>query len=215
MAEWFKAHAWRACIPQKGIEGSNPSLSVPAQRLSSSLRRWSFLGLGYSLRIDDSGQTGINGPALHIQFLDDANARAIELVLQRIGLERREFLLLQAVRERAVRNGDRRVQVEHFRLVHGNPRSKFLRRRLSHLRMGPHDDARLGAVLPGLERSCGTDDVAVLVLLSVLSEIPDVACRVLGIPIESLFPELSIEEDPIEHDGHCHAKNRLLTKSDI
>ena len=28
MAEWSKAHAWRACIPQKGIEGSNPSLSA-------------------------------------------------------------------------------------------------------------------------------------------------------------------------------------------
>ena len=28
MAEWFKAHAWKACILQKGIEGSNPSLSA-------------------------------------------------------------------------------------------------------------------------------------------------------------------------------------------
>ena len=26
--EWFKRHAWKACIPQKGIEGSNPSLSA-------------------------------------------------------------------------------------------------------------------------------------------------------------------------------------------
>ena len=28
MAEWLKAHAWRACGPHKGLEGSNPSLSV-------------------------------------------------------------------------------------------------------------------------------------------------------------------------------------------
>ena len=28
MAEWLKAHAWKACILQKGIEGSNPSLSA-------------------------------------------------------------------------------------------------------------------------------------------------------------------------------------------
>ena len=28
MAEWSKAHAWKACILQKGIEGSNPSLSA-------------------------------------------------------------------------------------------------------------------------------------------------------------------------------------------
>ena len=51
MAEWLKAHAWRACIPHKGIEGSNPSLSVagslaprepiaPAARIFSG--RWQF-----------------------------------------------------------------------------------------------------------------------------------------------------------------------------
>jgi hypothetical protein len=28
MAEWSKAHAWKVCIPHKGIEGSNPSLSA-------------------------------------------------------------------------------------------------------------------------------------------------------------------------------------------
>jgi hypothetical protein len=27
MAEWLKAHAWKACIP-KGIQGSNPCLSA-------------------------------------------------------------------------------------------------------------------------------------------------------------------------------------------
>ncbi len=27
MAEWLKAHAWKACVPQ-GTEGSNPSLSA-------------------------------------------------------------------------------------------------------------------------------------------------------------------------------------------
>ena len=28
VAEWSKAHAWKACIPQKGIGGSNPPLSA-------------------------------------------------------------------------------------------------------------------------------------------------------------------------------------------
>ena len=28
MAEWSKAHAWKVCIPQKGIQGSNPCLSA-------------------------------------------------------------------------------------------------------------------------------------------------------------------------------------------
>ena len=28
LAEWLKAHAWKACILQKGIGGSNPSFSA-------------------------------------------------------------------------------------------------------------------------------------------------------------------------------------------
>ncbi|GEM_PF-1281112 len=36
MAEWLKAHAWKACMLQKGIEGSNPSLSANPE----SFRGW-------------------------------------------------------------------------------------------------------------------------------------------------------------------------------
>lgn len=28
LSEWFKEHAWKACVPLKGTEGSNPSLSA-------------------------------------------------------------------------------------------------------------------------------------------------------------------------------------------
>src|SRR5690348_15103411 len=37
VAEWLKAHAWRACIRQKRIAGSNPALSVPdsSQRVAT------------------------------------------------------------------------------------------------------------------------------------------------------------------------------------
>ena len=28
VSEWLKEHAWKACIPLKGIEGSNPFLSA-------------------------------------------------------------------------------------------------------------------------------------------------------------------------------------------
>ena len=28
LSEWLKEHAWKVCIPQKGIEGSNPSVSA-------------------------------------------------------------------------------------------------------------------------------------------------------------------------------------------
>lgn len=30
VAEWFKAHAWKACKPFKGFGGSNPPLSANA-----------------------------------------------------------------------------------------------------------------------------------------------------------------------------------------
>ena len=39
MAEWLKAHAWKVCIPQKGIAGSNPALS--AERAG---QKWSANG---------------------------------------------------------------------------------------------------------------------------------------------------------------------------
>ena len=28
MSEWLKEHAWKVCVPLKGTEGSNPSLSA-------------------------------------------------------------------------------------------------------------------------------------------------------------------------------------------
>ena len=31
MLEWLKRHAWKACIPLKGIPGSNPGLSAGRQ----------------------------------------------------------------------------------------------------------------------------------------------------------------------------------------
>jgi hypothetical protein len=41
MAEWLKAHAWKACVPQ-GTVGSNPTLSasiIPLQTLKALLCR--------------------------------------------------------------------------------------------------------------------------------------------------------------------------------
>jgi hypothetical protein len=42
MAEWLKAHAWKACIPQ-GIQGSNPCLSaihIKINNLETWIRSW-------------------------------------------------------------------------------------------------------------------------------------------------------------------------------
>ena len=32
MLEWLKRHAWKACIPLKGIRGSNPRLSADMKK---------------------------------------------------------------------------------------------------------------------------------------------------------------------------------------
>ncbi len=37
MSEWFKEHAWKVCILQKGIAGSNPALSAKSQILTIEL----------------------------------------------------------------------------------------------------------------------------------------------------------------------------------
>ena len=31
MSEWFKEHAWKVCVLQKGTAGSNPALSAEKQ----------------------------------------------------------------------------------------------------------------------------------------------------------------------------------------
>ena len=32
MSEWFKEHAWKVCVLQKGTAGSNPALSAELNR---------------------------------------------------------------------------------------------------------------------------------------------------------------------------------------
>ena len=44
MAEWLKAHAWKACIPQ-GIQGSNPCLSAIISEMPPERVAFSRLGL--------------------------------------------------------------------------------------------------------------------------------------------------------------------------
>ena len=35
MSEWFKEHAWKVCVLQKGTAGSNPALSAVNKRVES------------------------------------------------------------------------------------------------------------------------------------------------------------------------------------
>lgn len=47
--EWLKRHAWKACIPLKGIGGSNPPLSAYNQFISPYI--YCVLGLPALLRL--------------------------------------------------------------------------------------------------------------------------------------------------------------------
>ena len=35
MSEWFKEHAWKVCVLQKGTAGSNPALSAEKHEFES------------------------------------------------------------------------------------------------------------------------------------------------------------------------------------
>ena len=66
MAEWLKAHAWKACIPQ-GIQGSNPCLSAtPSLLLSKLLERHGSGAAGVQGICESSAITslGICSPAV-------------------------------------------------------------------------------------------------------------------------------------------------------
>ena len=49
MAEWLKAQSWKDCILQKGIEGSNPSLSEVKSLIFSIYSRSSLTTTGIFL----------------------------------------------------------------------------------------------------------------------------------------------------------------------
>ena len=49
MSEWFKEHAWKVCIRQKCIRGSNPRLSaLPAESAGVGGSLESILKIDYS-----------------------------------------------------------------------------------------------------------------------------------------------------------------------
>jgi hypothetical protein len=54
MAERLKAHDWKSCVPQKGTEGSNPSLSAI---IASVFRSPSHGAFGFSQRLFEKLET--------------------------------------------------------------------------------------------------------------------------------------------------------------
>ena len=68
-------------------------------------------------------------------------------------------------------------------------------------RPGGHHDARLRPVDAGLEGALGRHELAVLVLPGALTEVPDVACAILRVPVPRVLDEDAVLGDGIPHDA--------------
>src|SRR3712207_1965070 len=121
-----------------------------------------------------------------------AHPTNVVLLFGETGLERCPLPGLQRVLEGTVRDRHRCVQAEYLGHVHGLAWVVLLMVALSHLRVGRHYDARLGPIHPGLPRTLRANDLAVLVLLGVLPEVPDGAFLILGEPVVGAFDKLAV-----------------------
>ena len=79
---WSKAHDWKSCVPHKGTEGSNPSLSarkngVTEQVTPFFVQRNASPGGGYCLKKqhEKTGRQQAAGLSLSVYFTPDQIAR--------------------------------------------------------------------------------------------------------------------------------------------
>src|SRR5215207_10802026 len=145
-------------------------------------------------------------------FSDEPGAWCEVLVLEDAGLEGRPVLGHQDVLEGAVGSGDGvveagGVEAEHLAHVLGLATVVLLAVGVANPRVRLHYDPRLCTVDPGLPRTLPGHDLPVFQLLCVLPEVPDVAVRILGVPVEGVFDQLSFEEDPVPENGALHAEH--------
>ena len=113
-------------------------------------------------------------------------------MFEKVGFQRRGLLRFQAVVERASRHGDSLGETECFREILGIGQREFLTIKVADGRVRFHDDSRLVAVDPSHEGAVNGGDQAILKLVGVFAEIPDVAISVLGEPIERIFRQFAI-----------------------
>src|SRR5215213_1162521 len=133
----------------------------------------------------------------------------VVLPLEENRLERRPLLGLHHVIEGTVGHPHRFVQADRFGHVLGLAFVVLLAVGLTHLRMGLHDDPRLGSVDPGLPRALCAHHLAVFVLFGVLPEVPDVALLVLGEPVVGPFDQLAVLPSFVVYHDALYAHHLL------
>src|SRR5215203_4767812 len=129
----------------------------------------------------------------------------VVLLLVEDRLERRPLLGLKHTIKRTVGHSDRCVQALHLRLVFGLAFVVLLMVGLTNLRVGLHDDPRLGSINPCLPRALCANYLAILVLLGVLPKVPHTAFLVLGEPVVGLFDELAVFPSPVIYNHALYA----------
>ena len=125
------------------------------------------------------------------------NAWGIELVFEEIGFQRCGLLRFQAVMERASSHGDGLGETECFREIFGIVQREFLTVKIADGRVCFHDNSRLVAVDTSHEGAVNGGDQAILKLVGVFAEVPNVAISVLSEPIERIFGQFAVRGDCI------------------
>ncbi|PYR92454.1 MAG: hypothetical protein DMF84_13165 [Acidobacteria bacterium] len=119
------------------------------------------------------------------------------------------------VLETAVLHARLLVEAEHLRLVFSNVRCELLKVSIAGAGMGLHDDARFGTIDARLPRAFGADDRAVRrQFLRVLTEVPHVSLRIMGVPIKRVLDECVVLECPVVNDGAVDTQNAFDVSSD-
>src|SRR5205085_737079 len=81
---------------------------------------------------------------------------------------------------------------------------------LPQARVGGHEDAGLSAVNAGRPGALGAGDATVRVQFGgVLAEVPDVAARVLAVPVDRALAEAASQVEPVVDDDAGDAGDRL------
>src|SRR5262249_6971457 len=158
-------------------EDFDPSTHVFSAHYSASLR---LSGDSFQRRslVRDADQLLEIAPTLDRGGENLADVGAVDFVLDDPGLEVGEFLGLEAVLERPVRDRGRLVQAQHLPPVLGDAAREFLAVGVPNLWMALHDDPRLRPVHPSFPGAFGAD-LTVVKGLGVFTEVPDVAILVL------------------------------------
>src|SRR5215831_21248724 len=109
---------------------------------------------------------------VYVNRQDVPNTWRVELVLEKVGLQRGRFFRFQAMIERATVHSDDFVKTERLRKILCIVEREFLPIEIADRRMRFHNDPRFVAVNPRHECAVNGCDQAILQLMSIFTKVP-------------------------------------------